>query len=173
MLLAYRGIYVTDYDILQRIGYTPRARDQSTNSWENPNVQFVGYLDTFSWSQGYGVHAGPVAAAAVSYGRSATASFGVSAAFISASIHAGDPVEFWGHIGPPQADSWNTPSGVVATTTSMHARVVYGVMGSAAAPTAFYIHDPGLGNSFVWSPAQLMANMNAVPGVSNQAVVVR
>ncbi len=170
MLLAYRGIKVSDWDILMRIGYNPRARDGS--NWDNPNQRFVGYVDTYSWSQGYGVHSGPIAAAARSYGRNASSQFGVSAAFIAANVHAGNPVEFWGHINPPHPDSWNTSSGVVQTTTSMHARVVYGAVGPPSNPVGFHIIDPWTGSKFYWTTAQLMANMNAALPASNQAVVV-
>jgi uncharacterized protein YvpB len=170
MLLAYRGIHTTDQALLSRVGYNPRARNGGT--WDNPNQMFVGYVDTYSWSQGYGVHAGPVANAAKSFGRNATAHFNVSASFIANALYAGNPVEFYGHISTPSADSWNTSSGVVQTTTSMHARVAYGVKGPADNPTGFYIQDPWTGGKFYWSTAQLMANMNAVPGISNQAVIV-
>jgi uncharacterized protein YvpB len=172
MLLAFRGINVSELDILSRIGYAPRERNQAANEWENPNQMFVGFIDTFSWTRGYGVHAGPIAAAGQSYGRNATAHFGITASFIAGHIHAGRPVAVWGHLSPAQADAWNTGTGVIQTTTSMHSRVVYGVAGRADAPVGFYIHDPWTGGSFYWSVSQLMANMNVVPGVSNQAVVV-
>jgi uncharacterized protein YvpB len=172
MALAFRGIRVSDMDILGRMAYNPRPRDTATNSWDNPNEMFVGQVNTQSWSQGYGVHAGPLAAAGRSYGRGATAHFGVSPAFIASQIHAGNPVIFYGHISPPRPDAWNTSSGVVQTTTSMHARVVYGVVGRADAPVGFHIIDPWTGSKVYWTAGQLAANMNAAPPVSNQAVVV-
>ncbi|HSW78079.1 MAG TPA: C39 family peptidase [Candidatus Chromulinivoraceae bacterium] len=170
MLLAYRGIQTSENAIVNIIGYNPRARNG--DDWDNPNEMFVGFLSTFSWTQGYGVHAGPVARAAQSYGRSASAYFGVSAAFIAGQVYAGNPVEVWGHIGAAYADSWNTSSGRVNTTTSMHARVVYGVQGSADNPIGFYVNDAWTGSASYWSAGSLLGNMNAVPGVSNQAVVV-
>jgi uncharacterized protein YvpB len=172
MLLAYRGINVSDWDILMRVGYNPRPRDTASNTWDNPNTMFVGRVDTYSWTEGYGVHAGPIAAAARSYGRTATSSNNVSASFIAASIHAGNPVEFWGHISPASPDSWNTSSGVVQTTNSMHARVVYGVVGRPDAPVGFHIIDPWTATKMYWTTAQLMSNMNGAPPASNQAVVV-
>ncbi len=172
MALSYRGIKVSDWDILMRVGYNPRARDTTNNFWDNPNQMFVGRVDTVSWSQGYGVHAGPLAAAARSYGRNATAHFGINAAFIAGHIHAGNPVIFYGHISPPKPDSWNSPSGVVQTTTSMHARIVYGVVGRPDAPTGFHIIDPWTGAKEYWSAGQLITNMNDAYPTSNQAVVV-
>jgi uncharacterized protein YvpB len=172
MLLAFRGINVSDYDILMRIGYHPRAKDQANNSWDDPNQTYVGFVDQAVFRVGYGVHAGPVAAAGRSYGRNAISQFGVSAGFISANIHAGNPVEVWGHIVPAKPDSWNTSSGVVQTTTSQHARVVTGVVGSADNPVGFYVNDPYTGANTYWTAGALMANMNAALPASNQAVVV-
>jgi uncharacterized protein YvpB len=172
MLLAYRGISVSDYDILMRIGYHPRARDMSTNTWDDPNQTYVGYVDQAVFRVGFGVHAGPVATAAQGYGHSAIARFGVDAGFIASNIYAGNPVEVWGHIVPAKPDSWNTAGGVVQTTTSEHARVVYGVVGSVDNPVGFYVNDPYTGKGSYWSAGDLLANMNAALPASNQAVVV-
>ncbi len=173
MLLAYRGIQTSEMTIVGKIGYHPRARNMSTNTWDNPHSTFVGYIDTFDWKVGYGVFSEPIAAAARSYGRGATSYYGVSAAFIAAQVYAGNPVEVWGHIGADGPDSWNTSSGVVRTTTAMHARVVYGVVGSKSNPSGFWVNDAWYGSKSYWSAGALLGNMNAVPGVSNQAVVVR
>ncbi len=173
MVLGFYGIGMADEaEIVYKMGYNPRARDQATNSWDNPNKQYVGYLNGGQNFSGYGVHAGPIAAAAGLYGHSATDSYNVSAAYISQQIHAGHPVIFWGHSTPAKADSWNTPDGVVQTWLSSHGRVAYGVQGSADNPIGFYIIDPMNGGKLYWTAAQLMANMNIIPGVSNQTVVV-
>ncbi len=172
MLLAYRGIQTSEMDIVGKIGYNPRAKDTSTNSWDDPNHMFVGFIDTFDWNVGYGVYSGPVAAAAQSYGRSASSFYGVSAQFIASNIYAGNPVEVYGHIGNDFAETWNTPGGPVNATSVMHARVVYGVYGSADNPIGFYVNDPWTDSASYWSAGALLGNMNAVPGISNQAVVV-
>jgi hypothetical protein len=98
----------------------------------------------------------------------------VGAAWISGQIHSGNPVAFYSYSdAAPRADSWNTPGGyVVQTMYPQHARVIYGVKGNANNPLGFYIHDPMDGGSFYWSASEVTAHMNAVPGVSNQAVVV-
>ncbi len=173
MLLAFRGISVSDYDILMRIGYNPRVKDKSTNTWDDPNATYVGFVDQAIYGVGFGVHSGPIAAAARSYGRSASSQFGVSAQFIASNIYAGNPVEFWGHITPARPDSWNLPGGgTVATTTSEHARVAYGVVGSADNPIGFYVNDPYTGGSSYWTTAQVLATLNVALPASNQAVVV-
>ncbi len=172
MLLAFRGINVSDWDVLMKLSYNPRPRDLATNSWDDPNVMYVGDVNGNANSTSYGVHAGPIAAAARSFGRSATSQFNVSAAFIATRIHEGNPVIFWGHSTPAKPDSWNTSSGVVQTILSSHARVVYGVVGSADAPIGFHIIETSKGTTMYWTTAELMANMNIIPGVSNQTVVV-
>lgn len=173
MVLAYRGITASEMDIVGRVGYAPRNRDTATNTWDNPNEMFVGALNGSQASSAYGVHAPPIAKAARSYGRNATLEYGLTPQFISARIHEGNPVIFWGHSFPAKADSWNTPSGaVVQTWMNSHARVVVGVTGSANAPTGFYINDSWGGKSFYWTNSQLMANINTLGSVSNQGVVV-
>lgn len=172
MVLGYYGIATDDYGVLTRIGYNPRHRDTATNSWENPNLTYVGFLNGSANTNGYGVHAGPIAAAARTFGRDATAHFNVSAQFIASHIHAGRPVIWWGHSTPAKPDSWNTSSGVVQTWLSSHARVAVGVKGSPDAPVGFYVTDSMNGGTTYWTAAKMMANMNIIPGVSNQAVVV-
>lgn len=172
MLLAYRGVATTDRALADAVGYNPRPRDKASNTWDDPNQMYVGYLDGIPISTSYGVHAGPVAAAARSLGRNATSQFGVSAGFIAAQIYAGNPVEVWGHSAPASLRSWNTASGVVQVAPSQHARVIYGVVGSAANPAGFHLIDPWDGAKYYWTTAQLMANMNVALPVSNQAVVV-
>jgi len=173
MLLAFRGVNVgDDKDLLSTIGYNPHPRDQANNLWDNPNLTYVGDLGGYPNNTGYGVHAGPIAKEAQSRGRQATASFNVPASYISAQVHGGNPVEFWGHSTPSKADAWNTSSGVVQTWLSSHARVVFGVVGSADNPLGFWIIESMTGKPFYWTTDQLMANMNVVPGVSNQTVVV-
>jgi uncharacterized protein YvpB len=173
MVLAYRGVNVGDWDVLGRLGYAPRPRDRATNTWDDPNVMFVGDVRGYQNSTGYGVHSGPIAAAARSFGRDASNYNNVSAGFISSQVHAGNPVIVWGHSTPAKYDPWNTSNGVVAAWLSAHARVVYGVTGSPDNPTGFHLIDPTTGAKIYWSAGQLMGNMNVIPGVSNQAVVVR
>lgn len=172
MLLAYRGIGTTEWDILMKVGYNPSSRDTATNSWGDPNQSYVGDIGGYPNKTGYGVHAGPIAAAARTYGKQAEARFNVSPQYIAGQVHGGNPVAFWGHSTPSKPDAWNTPNGVVNTWLSSHARVIYGVVGSAQNPIGFHIIETTSGKTMYWTTGQLMANMNIVPGVSNQTVVV-
>ncbi len=172
MVLGFYGINVQDWDVLMKLHYNPRPRDTATNTWDNPNEMYVGDVGGNANTTSYGVHAGPIATAIQSYGRGATASYNVSANYIAQAIHDGHPVIFWGHSTPAKPDAWNTSSGVVQTWLSSHARVVYGVVGRADAPIGFHIIESSKGTTMYWTTAQLMANMNIIPGVSNQTVVV-
>jgi uncharacterized protein YvpB len=174
MALAYRGIAVTDFDVLVQAGYNPRSRDAATNSWDNPYRQFVGDVNgSQRLGTGYGVFSDPIAQASRNLGRNATAYHGVNAAFVSAQIHAGNPVVVWGYTNAvvPYADSWNTSDGLIATYFGEHTRTVTGVDGSADNPVGFYINDPAAGKIY-WSASQLNAQLGSFGAASNQAVVV-
>ena len=176
MVLAYRGIITTEWDIVHKPPMnfnSDFSRNTTTNTWGNPNEGFVGALQGLQKSTAYGVHAPPIAATAKTYGRNATVHYGLTPQFIAARIHEGNPVIFWGHSFPAKADKWNTPSGaVVDTWLNSHARVVVGVTGSPSAPTGFFVNDSWGGKSFYWTAGQLMANLNTLGSVSNQGVVV-
>ncbi|MBP7857511.1 MAG: C39 family peptidase [Candidatus Saccharimonadales bacterium] len=173
MALAYRGIAVSDDDVLARVGYNPQPRDVLTNTWQDPYREFVGNVDGKIGVTGWGVYAPPIASASQSFGRNAQAIVGgVSAAQIAGIILDGNPVVLWGVSGTSAVeDSWNTAtSGVVRAPKNAHVRTVYGVDGTRDNPIGFYVHDPirRMG-SFYWTTAQLQANSRAGGG---QAVIV-
>ncbi|PID31025.1 hypothetical protein CSA80_00185 [Candidatus Saccharibacteria bacterium] len=161
MALAYYGVATNDDAILQRIGYAPQPRDTATNTWQDPNIEFVGDVDGKLGVTGWGVYAGPVAKAARSYGRSADVVYSPSVQQVAAAIYSGKPVVAWGVMGWRAVDdSWNTAtSGVVHAAKNQHVRLVYGVEGSASNPVGFYLHDPISGSKYI-SAAALQASMN-------------
>jgi uncharacterized protein YvpB len=170
MALGYYGVGTSDDEILGRIGYAPQARDTATNTWQDPYQMFVGNVDGRIGVDGWGVYAGPVAAAARSFGRGAMAISGVSAEKVAAEIYAGHPVVLWGISGSrPVMDSWNTTtSGVVSVPRNAHVRTVYGVDGTADNPVGFYINDPISGRIYM-SAGQMRANS---AGNAGNAVIV-
>lgn len=170
MALAYYGVGTNDDEILGRIGYAPQPRDTVTNTWQDPNVEFVGDVNGKLNVTGWGVYAGPVAKAARSFGRSADVIYSPSAASVASAIYAGKPVVMWGVMGMSAIDdSWNTAtSGVVHAAKNQHVRTVYGVEGSADNPVGFYLHDPIRGSVYL-SAGALQASMN---GGGRQILVV-
>lgn len=175
MALAFRGVYATDMEIVARVGYNPRPRDIATNTWDDPYQMFVGDIDGIQGKTGWGVYAEPIAKAARSYGRGASAHSNVSARFLAEQVYAGNPVVIWGYWNKsPRADFWNLPGGgQVNGYYGEHARTVIGVVGRADNPAGFYIHDPLDGSvGEYWPATTLIDHMNVFGGVSNQAVVV-
>lgn len=173
MALAYRGIQSSDWDILQKFGYAPRSKDVESNSWDDPQKQFVGDVNgNQGKGTGWGVYAEPVAAAARQFGRSAVTQYGVSASFLARQIYNDRPVILWGIWGTSASiQAWNTPDGVTASGPfPMHVRLVVGVKGSIDNPQGFYVNDPITGSAY-WSANQLIANTQKA-GPANQAVVI-
>jgi uncharacterized protein YvpB len=172
MALAYRGINVSDFDVLQRVGYSPRPRDTSTNSWDNPYEMYVGDVNGIMGSTGWGVYSPRIAAAAKSFGRSSQAITGISVGQISSAIHSGNPVVLWGFSGSsPKMDSWNTSSGLILAARNEHVRTIVGVVGNITNPVGFYINDPIFGQ-FYWTTSQLINNMNYAGQLGSQGVIV-
>jgi uncharacterized protein YvpB len=172
MALAFYGVQTSDMALVQAMGYSPRSYDNG--QWDDPYTQFVGNVNGKQWDRsGYGAYAPPVAAAARSAGRNASAFFGVSASFISQQIHDGHPVVVWGYEFNPTAFSWHTPSGKeIQAWQGEHTRTVIGVVGNTSAPAGFYVTDPASGATRYWSAGSLTAQLNVHGSVSNQAVVV-
>lgn len=173
MALAYYGLAVSDLDVVNQVGYNPRPRDISTNSWDNPNTMFVGDINGIQGSTGWGVYSGPIASAAQHFGRTAQAIVGISATQIATAVHNNNPIVLWGfagtHVTP---DSWNTTAGVVQAPLNEHVRTVIGVDGSAANPIGFYVNDPVHGLIY-WTTAQLINNMTFGGTLPSQGVIVQ
>lgn len=86
-LLAAHGIAATEAEVFARL---PRS--------DNPDLGFVGDVDGPPGRlppEGYGVHAGPIAAALRSFGLAATAVRGRDLAWLRAETEAGRPVIAW------------------------------------------------------------------------------
>ncbi len=174
MALAYRGIYDSDWNILQRFGYNPRPMDKDNNIWDDPQQQFVGDVNGNQGAgTGWGVYAGPVASATQSYGRGASVQYGVSAAYVAQNIYAGNPVILWGIWNESASQrSWTTPGGrTVSGPVPMHVRLVVGVKGRPDNPVGFYIHDPITGPTY-WTASYMVYNAQRA-GAANMAVAVQ
>ena len=177
MALAYYGINISDdLEIVKKFGYDPRDKDTINNEWDNPQEMFVGDIDIVGSTKGYGVYGMPVAKAATSYGRDAYYETNITPTFLSAEIKAGHPIILWGYTSvTAPAYTWNLVNGGEVTAfKGEHARLVIGFSGDVDNPLGFYLHDPFNGNkSEYWTSNKLMNQVNAVPGVTNQAVVIK
>ena len=86
-----------------------------------------------------------------------------------------NPIITWGYTSLSAPYTWKTSAGtIVKAFKGTHSRVLTGFKGEKENPIGFYISDPlsGKKNEY-WSTAKLVAHMNAVPGVTNQIVVVK
>lgn len=179
MALAYYGIKKNDVDMLTQFGYNPHYRDWVKNIWDDPQKQYVGFVDvTGKPFGGYGVYGLPVARAAQNYKRTTEYATGtaITANYLAKQIESGYPVVVWGYTSITEpAYTWTTPEGVIVKAfKGEHARTLVGLRGTSENPLGFYVHDPFNNRQYeYWPAATLIAHMNAVPGVTDQAVVIK
>lgn len=179
MALAYYKIMQRDMDIIRMFGYKPHLKDVAANVWDDPQQQFVGYVNATGRGQGYGVYGLPVVNAILEYGRRAdyyTGTSSITAPIMAEAIRSGYPVIVWGYSSlTEKAYTWKSPEGKDITAfRGEHARLVVGVQGPTSAPTGFYVHDSlSKQKAQFWKTADLLKNIRAVPGVTDQMIVVR
>ena len=180
MALAYKGIVQNDdADILTKFTYNPRAKDWVNNIWDDPHQQYVGFVHVSGRPNGgYGVYGAPVKKAIESFGRAGEYATGtaVTAQFLAQELNKGNPIIIWGYTSLTEAPyTWTTSEGVVVKAVrGEHARTVVGYKGTPTSPKGFYVHDPFTGKANVyWTAQALMDHMGKVPGVTDQAVVVK
>lgn len=174
MALAYHGVYVNDMDILEKVGYDPRPKDNINNTWDDPRVMFVGHASSDD-GEGYGVYGEPIARVAEDFGRSAVYTRSITPQSLAKNIKDGNPVVLWGYtsLSVPKTKWFVAGGDEVTALPGEHARVVVGVYGSASNPIGFYLHDPRNGKRYeYWGADDLMKHFTRIPGVTDQAVVV-
>lgn len=155
MALAYRGVTVSEGDLMGWVGYDPTPHDGDT--WGDPDIAFVGSITGQQNTTGYGVHWGPIASAGAHY-RTSTPFQGWSATNVADQIALGNPVIVWGTTGNAVRQGWHTPEGkYVDAWRGEHVRVVIGFKGRASDPHSFIINDPSYGR-LTWSTSAFTAN---------------
>ena len=158
MVLAYRGVSVSEDTLLSNLGDDPSPRNG--NVWSDPNQIFVGDVNGHQNTTGYGVYSGPLAQVANQY-RSALAVSGWSTNQLSSALKAGNPVVIWGTAGNAKPDNWNTASGAsISAWVGEHVRLAVGFTGPVSNPSSFIINDPIFGR-LKWTSSQLRANWAA------------
>lgn len=179
MALAHKGIKKNEIQILTKFTYNPTFKDWINNIWDDPQKQFVGYVDVAGRPNGgYGVYGLPVSKAIESFGKTAVYATGtaITAQFLAEAIDAKNPVLVWGYTSLTEpVYTWTTRDGVVVTAVrGEHVRVVVGYKGTLEKPVGFYVHDPFTGKSNeYWTAQKLIDHIQKVPGVTDQAVIVR
>lgn len=181
MALTYFGIKTDDRELVNLFGYDPKPKDIERNIWDDPQKMFVGSIDVSGPAGGYGVYGLPVTQAAKTLGRNAEYRTTLTPKQLATEIKAGHPVIIWGYTSfkqPPY--TWNTVNssgmidGTVKAFQGEHARLVVGFVGQVSSPKGFYVHDPQSSEGFTYmSTENIMQQFSAVPGVTNQLVVVK
>lgn len=179
MALAFKNIKKSEIQILTKFGYNPTYKDWTNNIWDDPQKQYVGYVDIAGKPYGgYGVYGTPVAKAIESLGLRSEYATGtaVTASFLAKSLDNRNPVIVWGYSSFTEVPyTWKTKEGVeVKAFRGEHVRLVVGYKGTIEKPIGFYINDSLKGKvTEYWTTEKLMENINKVPGVTDQAVVVK
>ncbi len=160
MALLSKDIYVTEDDIMNRVGYdlTP-LRD---GIWGDPNSAFVGDIDGKICVEGYGVHWGPIAKVANDWTDAEAFSLWDLNRLVK-EIQAGNPVVVWGVVPDKvlRDFSWYTPDGdYIKTYKDTHVRLVVGFIGEASNPSTIILNDPTSGRLY-WSADKFMNNWKA------------
>lgn len=176
MALAYKNIQTSgDMELIQKFGYSPVRKDVTNNVWSDPQNEFVGFVDEQCSECGYGVYGIPVTKTARSYGLDAVYLTDIVPSVLAEELFQNNPIITWGYTSLSAPYTWKTSAGtIVKAFKGTHSRVLTGFKGEKENPIGFYISDPlsGKKNEY-WSTAKLVAHMNAVPGVTNQIVVVK
>jgi uncharacterized protein YvpB len=157
MALASKGIYVSEENIMEKIGYDPTLK--KGNIWGNPNEAFVGDINGKMCSTGYGVHWGPVAKAANNWCQ-AEAFSGWSLQNLINEIELGNPVVVWGVLPVKSLHNcaWNTSNGQsIKTFRETHVRLATGFIGDPKNPSKIILTDP-LSGKLYWSPSYFLKN---------------
>lgn len=168
MALAYRGVTVSEAELLAVVGVDPAPRTGNVwgraprssegAEWGDPNEAFVGDVDGIMPKTGYGVHAGPIGRAAGRY-RTAEVIENGTASMLTDAIANGNPVIAWGFIpGHGRPLTWRTLGGKeVRAVDGEHTRVVIGYTGTRDQPTGFFAIDPIYGEQY-WKLEKFMEN---------------
>jgi len=169
MALAAKGKYVSENQIMEKVGYDGTQRNY--NTWGDPYEYYVGDINGKMCTTGYGVYWEPLAKAASNW-CPAEAISGWNLKGLLKEIEAGNPVVIWGALPVKNLTdcSWYTPEGkYVKAYKEAHVRLVVGFVGEIDNPSKIIINDP-LSGRIYWSTSYFLTNWKTF---GNSAVVVR
>jgi uncharacterized protein YvpB len=157
MALAYKGKWVGEKGIMNRVGIDWRPRNG--NRWADPSRIFVGSLYGKQNRTGYGVYWKPIGRAARVWRPNSKAYCGMSINQLVTEVYRGNPVVVWGVYGNGYPDGWYSWGGRwIAAWKGEHARTVVGFIGSKN-PRKIILNDPYAGKLY-WSTSRFLANWN-------------
>jgi uncharacterized protein YvpB len=143
MALDYKGIKVTESELIQQLPVSdPEPRHQN-NIWGDPNLGFVGNIDGTMPNTGYGVYEQPIYDLASKY-RSAKIIANGTLADLITELTNNNPIVVWGKVvGRTKDISWTTPEGkIINAQLDEHARTLIGFTGNSDNPKLMILLDP-------------------------------
>lgn len=145
MALKYRGVDVTENQLIQQLPISDAGSRKPDNIWGDPNLGFVGNINGTMPNTGYGVYEQPIYDLALKYRDSKI----INNATINDLIHElinGNPVVVWGVVGRGKSIFWKTPEGkVINAKMDEHARTLIGYTGNSDNPKLIILLDPVYG----------------------------
>lgn len=150
MALAYRGVEVDEFELIQKVGFDPAQKTKSNGvfTWGDPQKAFVGNIDGKMFVTGYGVYWLPIARVANDYRETIVFENWSEANLISELEHE-NPVIIWGYLGSGKLTSWKTEDGKeIHAVYYEHTFVVRGFSGDAREPSGYFVIDPIYGETF-------------------------
>lgn len=143
MALDYKGIKVTESELIQQLPISDPGPRHQNNTWGDPNIGFVGNINGTMPDTGYGVYEQPIYDLASKY-RSAKIIANGTLSDLITELTNGNPVVVWGTVvGRNKNISWKTPEGkVIAAQLDEHARTLIGFTGKSDNPQLLILLDP-------------------------------
>jgi len=146
MALNYKGIKVTENELIQQLPVSDPGPRAKNNTWGDPNLGFVGNINGTMPNTGYGVYEQPIYDLAALY-RSAKIITNGTITDLITELGNGNPIVVWGVVvGRSKDISWKTPEGKIITAKlDEHARTLIGFTGQSDKPELMILLDPVYG----------------------------
>jgi len=168
MALKYRGVDVTEDQLIQQLPISDPGPRSSDNVWGDPNLGFVGNINGTMPNTGYGVYEQPIYDLASKY-RNAKIIKNATINDLLSELINGSPIVVWGVVGNGRSILWKTPQGeTINAKMDEHARTLIGYTGSSDNPQLIILLDPIYGEVRM-SVKSFMANWTIL---DNRAVVI-
>ncbi|MFA6534243.1 MAG: C39 family peptidase [Patescibacteria group bacterium] len=168
MALNYRGVAVTENELIQQMPVSDPAPRSVDNIWGDPNLGFVGNINGKMPNTGYGVYEQPIYDLAIKY-RDAKIINNASLNDLLLELGNGNPIVVWGVTGTGRDISWQTAEGkTISAKMNEHARTLIGYTGQSNQPKLMILLDPVYGEIRL-AAADFLKNWAKL---DNRAVVV-
>ena len=143
MALNYKGVKVTEDELIQQLPVSDSKPRHSDNTWGDPNLGFVGNIDGKMPNTGYGVYEQPIYDLASKY-RTAKIIINGTLTDLIIELGNGNPIIVWGVVvGRSKDISWKTPEGkIIIAQLDEHARTLIGYTGKSDNPQLMILLDP-------------------------------